>query len=65
MSIIKQVRCLKLNGGFPKSFWVGIIDMSCYLINRSPWASLGGKVVEDVWIRNPISFDHLRIFGKF
>ena len=37
--------------------------MACYLINRSPRASLGGRVAEEVWISNAIDFDHLRIFG--
>ncbi|KAL0423292.1 UNVERIFIED_CONTAM: hypothetical protein Sradi_0864000 [Sesamum radiatum] len=37
--------------------------MACYLINRSPRASLGGKVTEEVWTCNQVNFDHLRIFG--
>ena len=37
--------------------------MACYLINRSPRASLGGKVAEEVWIGNAVVFDHLCIFG--
>ena len=37
--------------------------MACYLINRSPRASLGGKVVEEVSTGNAVDFSHLRIFG--
>ncbi|KAL0307086.1 UNVERIFIED_CONTAM: hypothetical protein Sradi_6125900 [Sesamum radiatum] len=37
--------------------------MECYLINRSPQASLGGKVTEEVWTSNLVDFDHLQVFG--
>ncbi|KAL0431218.1 UNVERIFIED_CONTAM: Retrovirus-related Pol polyprotein from transposon TNT 1-94 [Sesamum radiatum] len=62
-SLTEKARCLRLNAGLPKSFWAEAVSMACYLINRSPRASLGGKVAEEVWIGNPINFDHLRIFG--
>lgn len=37
--------------------------MACYLVNRSPRASLDAKVAEEVWIGNPIDLSNLRIFG--
>ncbi|KAL0321707.1 UNVERIFIED_CONTAM: Retrovirus-related Pol polyprotein from transposon TNT 1-94 [Sesamum calycinum] len=33
----------------PKRFWVEAVSMACYLINRSPRASLGGNVAEEAW----------------
>ncbi|KAL0323638.1 UNVERIFIED_CONTAM: hypothetical protein Sangu_1983100 [Sesamum angustifolium] len=62
-SLTEMARCLRLNAGLPKSFWTEAVSMACYLINRSPWASLGGKLVEEVWTGNPVNFYHLRIFG--
>ncbi|KAL0294146.1 UNVERIFIED_CONTAM: Retrovirus-related Pol polyprotein from transposon TNT 1-94 [Sesamum calycinum] len=62
-SLTERARCLRLNAGLPKSFWVEAVSMACYLINRSPRASLGGKVTEEVWTCNQVNFDHLRIFG--
>ncbi|KAL0447561.1 UNVERIFIED_CONTAM: Retrovirus-related Pol polyprotein from transposon TNT 1-94 [Sesamum latifolium] len=62
-SLTKKARCLRLNAGLPKSFWAEAVSMACYLVNRSPRASLGGKVAEEVWTGNPVNFDHLRIFG--
>ncbi|KAL0301508.1 UNVERIFIED_CONTAM: Retrovirus-related Pol polyprotein from transposon TNT 1-94, partial [Sesamum radiatum] len=38
------------------------VSMACYLINRSPRTSLGGKIAENVWTGNLVDFDHLRIF---
>jgi len=52
-----------LNAGLPKRFWLEAVSMTCYLINRSPRASLGGKVAKEVWTGNAIDFSHLRIFG--
>ncbi|KAL0381218.1 UNVERIFIED_CONTAM: hypothetical protein Sangu_0186100 [Sesamum angustifolium] len=63
MSLTERARCLKLKVGLPKSFWAETVSMACYLINRSPRASLGATVAEEVWTGNPIDFDHLRIFG--
>lgn len=37
--------------------------MTCYLINKLPWASLEGKVTEEVWTYNPIDLNNLGIFG--
>ncbi|KAL0322519.1 UNVERIFIED_CONTAM: hypothetical protein Sangu_1871200 [Sesamum angustifolium] len=62
-SLTERARCVRLNAGLPKSFWAEVVSMACYLINRSPRASLGGKVAEKVWTDNPVDFDHLRIFG--
>ncbi|KAE8686551.1 cytochrome P450 71A9-like [Hibiscus syriacus] len=48
-SLNERARCLRLNAGLPKHFWAEAVNMACYLINRSPRASLAGKVVEEVW----------------
>ncbi|KAL0289858.1 UNVERIFIED_CONTAM: hypothetical protein Sangu_2601500 [Sesamum angustifolium] len=51
MSLTERARCLRLIPGLPKSFWEEAVSMACYLINRSPWASLGGKVAEEMEAR--------------
>ncbi|KAE8692812.1 hypothetical protein F3Y22_tig00110830pilonHSYRG00040 [Hibiscus syriacus] len=63
MSLNERAICLWLNAGLPKHFWVKAINMVYYLINRSPRASLVGKVTEEVWTGHDVTFDHLRIFG--
>ncbi|KAE8693888.1 putative pentatricopeptide repeat-containing protein [Hibiscus syriacus] len=62
-SLNERARCLRLNAGLPKHFWAEAVNMACYLINRSPRASLAGKVTEEVWTGHDVSFDNLRIFG--
>ena len=63
ISITERARCLRLNAGLPKCFWAEAVSMACYLINRSPRASLGGKVTEEVWKGKPIDLGNLKIFG--
>ncbi|KAL4340184.1 hypothetical protein GQ457_08G037420 [Hibiscus cannabinus] len=46
MSLNERALCLRLNAWIPKSFWEELVSMPCYLINRSPRASLGDKVAE-------------------
>ncbi|KAL0336281.1 UNVERIFIED_CONTAM: hypothetical protein Sradi_4840000 [Sesamum radiatum] len=62
-SLIEKARCLRLNAGFPKSFWAEAVSMACYLINRSPRALLGKKVAKEVCTGNLVDFDGLWIFG--
>ncbi|KAE8731263.1 hypothetical protein F3Y22_tig00002840pilonHSYRG00865 [Hibiscus syriacus] len=62
-SLNERARCLRFNAGLPKHFWAEAVNMACYLINRSPRASLAGKVAEEVWTGHDVSFDNLRIFG--
>ncbi|KAL0328141.1 UNVERIFIED_CONTAM: Retrovirus-related Pol polyprotein from transposon TNT 1-94 [Sesamum calycinum] len=48
--------------GIQRHFSMQAVSMACYLINRSPRTSLGGKIAENVWTGNLVDFDHLRIF---
>ncbi|KAL4282749.1 hypothetical protein GQ457_16G016450 [Hibiscus cannabinus] len=50
-SLNEKARCLRLNAGLPKCFWAEAVSMACYLINRSPRASLGGKVAEEKGVK--------------
>ena len=62
-TISERARCLRLNAGLEKKFWVEAVNMACYLINRSPKATLDGKVAEEVWIGSPVDYSSLRVFG--
>ena len=37
--------------------------MACFLINRSPWTTLDGKVAEEVCTGNEVDYSGLRVFG--
>ena len=54
---------IKLNAGLEKKFWAETVSMACYLINRSPRATLDGKVSKEVWTCNEVDYSRLRVFG--
>ena len=62
-SIAERYWSIRLNVGLKKKFWAEAMSMTCYLINRSPKASLDGKVVEEVWTGNEVDYSRLRVFG--
>ena len=62
-SIAKRAWCIKLNAGIKKKSWAEAVNMACYLINKSPRATLDGTVVEEVWARNEVYYSGLRVFG--
>ena len=51
------------NAGLPKVFWTEAINTTRYLINRSPSTSIDCKTLKEVWLGNPASYAHLRVFG--
>ena len=61
--IVERARCLKLNVGLEKKFWAEVVNMACYLINRSPRAALDRKVADEVWTSSPVDYSGLRVFG--
>ena len=63
ITIAERTQCLKLNVGLENKFWVEAVNMACYLINRSPRATLHGKVVDEVWIGSQVDYSSLRLFG--
>ena len=61
-SITERAWCIILNARLEKKFWVKVVSVACYLINRSPRATLDGKVAEEVWIGNEVDYSRLRVF---
>uniref|UniRef100_A0A2N9HFB8 CCHC-type domain-containing protein n=1 Tax=Fagus sylvatica TaxID=28930 RepID=A0A2N9HFB8_FAGSY len=59
----ETARCLRLNAGLPKVFWAEVVNMACYIINRSPRVALDGKVAEEVWTGQEVDYFLMRIFG--
>ena len=47
-TFMEKARCMRLQVGLPKIFWVDIVGTATYLVNRSPHAKLDGRVPEKV-----------------
>ena len=59
-TILERVRCLLSHSKLPRSFWGEAMRTVVDLINLSPSVSLNGDVLEKVWTRKEVSYDHLR-----
>ena len=59
----ERARCIRLNAGLEKKFWVKALSMACYLVNRSPRATLDRKVAEELWTGNDVDYSRLKVFG--
>ncbi|KAL6315051.1 hypothetical protein AAG906_030898 [Vitis piasezkii] len=67
----RKIKCLKSDNGIEyidskftefleKKFWAEVVNMACYLINRSPRATLDRKVADEVWTSSPVDYSGLR-----
>lgn len=61
-SITMMARCLRLNVGLERQFWVEAVNMTCYLINGSQRVALNRKVVEEIWTCKEIDYLDIRVF---
>ena len=48
-TLMEKARCMRLQAGLPKVFWVDTVDVACYLMNRSPHTKLDGGILEEKW----------------
>ena len=46
-----------------QEFWAEVVDIACYLVNRSPLSMLEDKTPQEVWTGKKPSLSHLRVFG--
>ncbi|RVW73560.1 Retrovirus-related Pol polyprotein from transposon TNT 1-94 [Vitis vinifera] len=74
----RKIKCLKSDNGteytnsefmelceqhrIKRHFTIQAVNMACYLINKSPRATLDRKVAEEVWTGSPVDYSSLRVF---
>ena len=52
------------NAGLSKNFWAEALAYVCYLVNRLPSFTIGGKTPLEVWSGKAAQdYDSLRVFG--
>ena len=47
---MEHTMCMRLYAGFPLQFWVDVVNIAIYLINRGPSSALNGGIPEEAWI---------------
>jgi hypothetical protein len=46
---MERARSMRLHVGFTLQFWVDVVDIVVYLINRGPSSYLDGRIPEEAW----------------
>jgi hypothetical protein len=62
-TIMECARSMRLHASFPLQFWVDVVDIVIYLINRGPSISLDGIIPEEEWTGKEVNYSFLKTFG--
>lgn len=62
-ALLERVRCMLDSVVLKKVFWVEVVVIAVYLINRCSSISLRMKTLEEVCSGHPPDLDKLRLFG--
>jgi hypothetical protein len=55
-TIMEHARSMRLHVGFPLQFWVDVVDIFVYLINKGPSSSLDGGILEEAWTCKKVNY---------
>jgi hypothetical protein len=61
--ICKRIMCMLSHAKLPKHFLGEAMRTTVNLINLFPSVHLDGDILQRVWTRKDVSFEHLRVFG--
>jgi hypothetical protein len=62
-TLAEKARCIRLNAGLSKVFWVEAINTASFIINISPTVDNDFNIPQEVWSRKPVDYSSLKIFG--
>ncbi|KAH9321990.1 hypothetical protein KI387_016629, partial [Taxus chinensis] len=62
-TIMERARSMRLHVGIPLSFWVEVVSIVMYLINRGPSSALDGGIPKEAWYGKKVDYSFLRVFG--
>ena len=57
-TIMECARCMRLHAGFPLQFWVDVVDIVVYLINRGFLIILDGEITQEAWTGKLLIYDN-------
>jgi transposase InsO family protein len=55
-TIMERARSMRLHVGFPLQFWIDVVDIVVYLINKGPSSSLDGRIPEEAWTGKKVNY---------
>lgn len=62
-TIVDKARTMLSEANLNKKYWAEAVNISVYLMNRSPTKAISGKTPYEAWYNRRPNLAHLRIFG--
>ena len=62
-TIIECTRSMRLHVGLPLHFWVDVVNIFVYLINRGPSTPLDASIPEETWTSKKVNYSFMKTFG--
>lgn len=62
-TLMEKARSMLSGTSLEQRFWVEVVSIACYLINKSPTLALVDKTLIEAWSDHKLSLRHLRVFG--
>ena len=62
-TLMEHARCMIFHVEFPLKFWVDVVDIVVYLINKGPSSALDGGISKEAWTDKKVNYSFLRTFG--
>ena len=59
----ERIRGMLRTTSLPNSFWAETTKTACYVVNRSPFITIGLKTSMEMWTKKPADYSHLHAFG--
>ncbi|KAH9782976.1 hypothetical protein KPL71_009140 [Citrus sinensis] len=62
-TLTEIIRAMLRTAGLPNSFWAEAAKTACYIVNRSPFTTIGLKTAMEMWTGKPADYSYLHAFG--
>ena len=62
-TILSKIRCLLIESGLNKRYWVEAAQWAVFIINRTPCSSINFKSPQELWSGEITNLSNIKIFG--
>lgn len=60
---MEKARSMRSDAGLSHDYWVDVVDITCYVVNKSLTSTLVDKTPYEAWDGKRPFLAHLRVFG--
>ncbi|GJS32085.1 retrovirus-related pol polyprotein from transposon TNT 1-94 [Tanacetum coccineum] len=63
-TLLERERAMLATASLGKSLWAEAVNTACYVINRSPSTAVELKTPIEMWMKKPVNYSDIHIFGS-